>query len=63
MKYERAQGIIEFTVPQPVSEAESLPLAEEHYAFCTDIIDQGVGTIHTLADVLRKSTVWFFWWD
>ena len=57
-----AHGIVEFAVSQPVSEEESLPLAEEHYAFCNDIVNQ-VGTINTLADVLRKSTVWFFWWD
>ena len=57
-----AHGIVEFAVPHPISEEESLPLAEEHYAFCTDIVNQ-VGTINTLADVLRKSTVWFFWWD
>ncbi len=58
-----SEGIIEFAVPQPVSEEESLPLAEEHYAFCTDIVDQSLGTINALADVLRKSTVWFFWWE
>lgn len=57
-----AHGIVEFAVSQPVSEEESLPLAEEHYAFCTDIVNQ-VGTINALADVLRKSTVWFFLWD
>ena len=58
-----AHGIIEFTVPEPVCEEESLSLAEEHYAFCTDIVVQNVGTINALADVLRKSTVWFFWWE
>ena len=58
-----SEGIIEFAVPQPVNEEESLPLAEEHYAFCTDIVDQNLGTINALADVLRKSTVWFFWWE
>ena len=51
------ESINEFTVPQPVGEEESLPLAQEHYAFCTDIIDQSLGTINALADVLRKSTV------
>lgn len=56
-------GILEFAVPQPVSEEESLPLAEEHYAFCTDIVDENLGTINALADVLRKSTVWLFWTD
>ena len=58
-----SEGIIEFAVPHPVREEESLPLAKEHYAFCTDIVDQNLGTINALADVLRKSTVWFFWWE
>lgn len=56
-------GILEFAVPQPVSEEDSLPLAEEHYAFCTDIVNENLGTINALADVLRKSTVWLFWTD
>ena len=58
-----AQGIVEFAVSKPVGEEDSLPLAKEHYAFCPDIVDQGVGTINAWADVLRKSTVWFFGWD
>ena len=58
-----SDGIIEFAVPKPASVEESLPLAEEHYAFCTDIVDQNLGTINALADVLRKSTVCFFWWE
>lgn len=41
----------------------SVGLALEHYAFCCDVIDQGVGSIAVLADILSKSTVWYFWWD
>ena len=58
-----AHGIIEFALSKPVVEEDSLPLAKEHYAFCSDMFDQGVGTINAWADVLRKSTVWFFGWD
>ena len=58
-----SEGIMEFVVPHPVSEEESFPLAKEHYAFCTDIVDQNLGTINALAAVLRKSTVWFFGWE
>ena len=30
-----------------------------------DVIDQGPedATVGALADVLRQSTVWYFWWD
>lgn len=54
---------LEMTVSKPVSNNQSLELAEEQYAFCTDIVSQGVGYVNTLADCLRKSTVWYFWWD
>ena len=38
-------------------------LALEQYAYCNDIVDQGVGTIGALADGLMKSHNWYFWWD
>ena len=39
--------------------------AVELYGFCPDVIDQGPedATVGALADVLRQSTVWYFWWD
>lgn len=50
--------------PSPVkSKEEAVKLAEEHYAFCNDIVDQGAGEIKKLASLLTDSTVWFFWWD
>lgn len=54
---------LEVYVPEPVRDADALELAKEQYAFCTDIVDQGVGTITALAEELKKSTIWFFWWD
>ena len=38
-------------------------LALEQYAYCNDIVDQGVETIGRLADGLSKSFYWYFWWD
>ena len=57
--------VVEFTLPEPVKPDKSLPLAVEQYGFCPDIVDQGGEdmTIGKLADILRKSTVWYFWWD
>lgn len=38
-------------------------LAEEHYAYAADIVDQGTGSIERLAASLAGGRVWFFWWD
>lgn len=45
------------------SEEESYDLALKMYAFCPDMVTQGVGSIHALADSLIKSPLWQFWWD
>ena len=56
---------LEFLLPAPVSEKEAIDVAVEQYGFCPDVIDQGPedATVGALADVLRQSTVWYFWWD
>ena len=41
----------------------NLDLALEQYAYCNDIVDQGVETVGRLADGLMKSHNWYFWWD
>jgi hypothetical protein len=33
------------------------------YAYCNDIIDQGVGSYPALAAELMARDWWFFWWD
>ncbi len=47
----------------PLSQNEALALAEEHYAYCNDIVDQGYGTLDALAGALIGSETWQFWWD
>ena len=42
---------------------EAFELALEMYGFCSDIVTQGVGSVWALADNLKKSDVWYFWWD
>lgn len=57
---------LEFVLEKPVEGEEVLwKLAKEHYAFCPDRADQSTanGTIGEVADSLRQSKVWFFWWD
>ncbi|NPD82281.1 DUF4253 domain-containing protein [Prevotella sp. PINT] len=53
---------IGYVLPQPVTK-DTLELAEEQFAYCPDIIDQGYGSLATLADADKESTVWNFWWD
>ena len=56
---------LEFLLPAPVPEEKAMDAAVELYGFCPDVIDQGPedATVGALADVLRQSTVWYFWWD
>ncbi len=63
-----AFNMLGMTVPQPISDAQSLNLAKEQCAFCLDIVEDREmqtiqQTIHALADSLRKSTVWNFRWE
>ena len=56
---------LEFLLPAPVPAEKAMDAAVELYGFCPDIIDQGPedATVGALADMLRQSTVWYFWWD
>jgi hypothetical protein len=56
--------VMEFTVSKPPTDRESaMALAKGQYIFCTDIVDQGVGDVTTLAAMLLNSNYWYFWWD
>ena len=58
------RDIIEFKVARrPATREEALALAAEMYAYCPDIVDQGVGTVPALAATLMVSDWWYFWWD
>jgi hypothetical protein len=59
-----SEDIIEMRVARPpVSRDDALALAREQFAYCPDIVAQGVETISNLAATLRGSTAWYFWWD
>jgi len=45
------------------SHEEAFPLALKMYAFCPDIVTQGLGSVWALASCLEQSDVWYFWWD
>jgi hypothetical protein len=48
---------------KPKTQLEALELAREHYAYCPDIVDQGVGSLSALAAALMAHEWWYFWWD
>lgn len=49
---------------KPISDKEkALEMAAEQFAFCSDIVFQGIGFIKPLAQLLQNSSVWYFWWD
>lgn len=48
---------------RPKNREEAIALANEHYAYCSDIVDQGAGTLSELAASYLKSDWWYFWWD
>ncbi len=57
---------LEFFVEKVVDDEKKVwDLAKEHYAFCPDRVDQSTanGTIGEVADSLRQSQIWYFWWD
>jgi hypothetical protein len=47
----------------PQSREQALDLAREHYVFCHDSVDQGVGTLSGWAALLLGYEWWSFWWD
>ena len=57
--------VLEFELPQPVGKEDARELAEEHYAFCSDTIDQALGglTLPMLGQMLDKTTNWYFCWE
>ena len=57
--------VLEFDLPTAISKECAMEVALEQYGFCPDIVDQGPedATVGSLADVLRQSKVWYFWWD
>lgn len=48
---------------RPTTRQQSIALAKDQYAYCPDIVDQGVGTVSELAATLMSSAWWYLWWD
>lgn len=55
--------VLEFAALPVKDEKTAAMLALQQYAFCSDIVDQGIGTIGALAGMLMGASSWYFWWD
>ena len=56
--------VVQCRVARPPADREAcMELAREQYAYCYDIVEQGVQTIANLAATLQSSKYWYFWWD
>ena len=56
--------VVELYVRRPLTDPdEAMRVAREQYVYCTDIVDQGCGTMQVLADSILGATFWYFWWD
>ena len=53
---------LEVALSAPVPKEKAMEMTVEQYGFCPDI-DQNFEELGALADTLRQSTVWYFWWD
>ncbi|QCH24785.1 hypothetical protein DSM43276_03054 [Mycobacteroides salmoniphilum] len=54
---------IDVEVTRPPGADLSVPVGYEHYGFCSDNIDQGVGTLSAYARGITGARTWSFWWD
>jgi hypothetical protein len=59
-----SHDVVEMQVArQPADKDAALELARQQFAYCEDIVTQGVGDVEALAASLLKSPIWYFWWD
>ncbi len=53
---------LDLALPKPIGRELAVQTALEQYAFCPDM-DQNHESVGALADTLRQSKIWYFWWD
>lgn len=51
-------------VQNPVESFDlAMALAEEHYAYCPDLVHQSDGSLKGLAQEILGASIWSFWWN
>ena len=53
---------LDFALPKPIGRELAVQTSLEQYVFCPDM-DQNHESVGALADTLRQSKIWYFWWD
>ena len=62
--YAITEDVIECAVKAPPkNNEESMKLAKDQFAYCSDIVFQGTESLELLAASLKDSHAWYFWWD
>jgi len=51
------------TARPPRTVEDALPLAQQQYNYCPDLVSQNVGSVSNLARLLVNCPIWWFWWD
>ena len=54
---------LHLAVVRPPGPEDAAGVAEEVYALCPDIVDQGIGSVEELATTMISGSYWYFWWD
>lgn len=55
--------VLELSAQPLLNNEMAMGVALEQFAFCPDLVFQGVESVGRLAGMLTKSSVWYFWWD
>ncbi len=55
-----SNDVVEYHVSSPVTD-DTMSIAEEHLGYSEDVL-QG-NNLASLASQLKKSSIWYFWWD
>ena len=59
-----SDDVLELQIARPpASDEAAAAIANEQYAYCGDIVEQGVGTVPALAQSIKACGIWYFWWD
>jgi hypothetical protein len=59
-----SDDVLELQVARPpASDEAAAAIAMEQFAYCGDIVEQGVGSVKALAASIKACPIWYFWWD
>lgn len=53
---------VEYYLPKPITKDAKL-LAKEQYSYCEDYVTDEYDNLKTLESALKKSSLWYFWWE